>query len=334
MGNPVISVHVSRGGIVESKHRIHAVILSSDGRQLHSWGDMQSPVYPRSAIKALQALAFMELGGAEHFQFTDEEIAIMCASHNGEEKHTATVQAMMTKLGMHLHDFECGHHWPMRVQAGYALARAGQTPNNLHNNCSGKHAGMLALAKLMNADNRHYINIDHPVQQKIAQTMAQMCECDFEQAPWSPDGCSAPTWAIPLPNLALGFAKFADPAGLADNRKQACQKLFQAVVDNPFMVAGTERYCTDMMGVLGSRVFLKVGAEGVYIAAIPDLKLAIALKCEDGAARGAESVMTALLDLVGATDHVDSKNLVPYRQVTLKNWNGLRTGDITCVLPE
>jgi L-asparaginase II len=325
-----LSVKVMRGGIVESEHNIKAVVVSSDGEVVESWGDVDALVYPRSAIKAMQALAFIEMGGAEKFAFSDEEIAICCASHNGEPEHVATVQSMLDKLTSSETDFECGCHWPMRVESGYVLAGEGRKPNQLHNNCSGKHAGMLGLAKLLDVPSQGYIGIDHPVQQKISDTMAQMCEYDYSTAPWSPDGCSAPTWAMPLTNLALAFAKFASPEGLSAERQQACKTLYDAVVEHPFMVAGTERYCTDMMRVLQQRVFLKVGAEGVYIAAIPELKLAIALKCDDGAVRAAESVMTALLDHVGITSFVADDIMQGYRSVTLKNWEKRTTGAIVC----
>ncbi|MFQ3261771.1 asparaginase [Reinekea sp.] len=332
MSNPPIQVNVMRGGIIESAHQIKAIVVDSSGETVSSWGDMEPLVYPRSAIKALQALAFMERGGAQKYGFNEQEIAILCASHNGEKQHTETVQKMLAKLWLTPKDFECGHHWPMRAEAGYELASAGLTPNNLHNNCSGKHAGMLGLAKLLQADHKHYIDIEHAVQKTIAATMAEMCEIDFTNLPHSPDGCSAPTWAIPLYNLALGFAKFADPAMLTAERKTACNTLFGAVVSNPFMVAGTGRYCTEMMQALGQRVFLKVGAEGVYIAAIPDLKLAVALKCEDGAARGAESVMTAILERIGATDHISEDAVAKFKRVRLTNWNKLETGEIISTL--
>lgn len=332
MANPSIKVNVTRGSIVESQHQINAIIVSSSGDIVSSWGDIEPLVYPRSSIKALQALAFMERGGAEKYDFNEQEIAILCASHNGEKQHTETVQKMLAKLWLTPKDFECGHQWPMRAEAGYELAGAGLMPNNLHNNCSGKHAGMLGLAKLLQVDHKRYIDIDHAVQQTIADTMAEMCEIDFANLPHSPDGCSAPTWAMPLYNLALGFAKFADPSALAPKRQHACEVLFRSVVSHPFMVAGTQRYCTDMMKTLGDRVFLKVGAEGVYIAAIPDLKLAVALKCEDGAARGAESVMTALLEHVGATDHIDGQLLDQYKRVSIENRNKMITGEIFSLL--
>lgn len=332
MRHKEIVVEVSRGGIVESKHKIRAVIVSSSGELLDSWGDVVTPVYPRSAIKAMQVLSLVEMGGAEKFGFTEEEIAICCASHNGEEQHVNTVQAMLDKLSFTLKDFECGVHWPMRVESGYQLAGKGLEPNALHNNCSGKHVGMLALAKVLGVSPQGYIDIDHAVQRQIAKTMAEMCEYDYAKASWSPDGCSAPTWAIPLPNLALAFAKFADPSSLSTSKQQACKTIFDAVVKHPFMVAGTERYCTEMMQILGDKAFLKVGAEGVYIAAIPSLKIAIALKCEDGAFRAAESVMTALLDYVGITEDIPDEALASYRSVVLKNWNQLHTGTIECDL--
>jgi L-asparaginase II len=332
MQHDSLSVQVTRGGIVESEHSIKAVIVSSTGEVVESWGDVDSLVYPRSAIKAMQALAFIEMGGAKQFAFDDEEIAICCASHSGEPKHVATVQSMLDKLALSETDFECGCHWPMRAETSYQLAGEGKTPTQLHNNCSGKHAGMLGLAKLLGSSPRGYIEVDHPVQQKIASTMAQMCEYDYSTAPWSPDGCSAPTWAMPLTNLALAFAKFSCPQGLAPERQLACKSLYDAVVKHPFMVAGTERYCTDMMTLLQQRVFLKLGAEGVYVAAIPELKLGIALKCDDGAIRAAESAMTALLDHVGITNFVSDEKMNNYRSVTLKNWEKRITGEITCAL--
>ena len=180
-----------RGDIIESEHNIKAVIVSSAGEILESWGGVEKLVYPRSAIKAMQALAFIEMGGAKQFAFREEEIAICCASHSGEPEHVATVQSMLDKLALSETDFECGFHWPSHAESSYALAGKGDTPNQLYNNCSGKHAAMLGLAKLLNVAPQGYISIGHPVQQKIADTMAQMCEYDYTTAPWSPDGSGA-----------------------------------------------------------------------------------------------------------------------------------------------
>lgn len=334
MLNDPINVYVTRGGITESQHELTAVVVNSEGEVLEQWGDVTKPVYPRSAIKALQALPMVERGGAERFGFSDKELALCCASHNGEPDHVATAQSMLEKVSCNETHYECGRQWPMRPEAGYALAAAGQTPDQRHNNCSGKHAGMLALAQLLGADTQGYIQADHPVQQTIRETFEQMCDINLTTAPVSPDGCSAPTWAMPLTALALGFARFADPSRLTPQRAHACRTLYRAVVTHPFMVAGTDRYCTDMMSVLNDRVFLKVGAEGVYVAAIPDQKLAIALKCEDGAKRAAERLMTALLDRYGVTQTIADDLMVPFRVPEIRNWNGLLTGVVTCELDE
>lgn len=327
-----IDVQVSRGNHIESRHQIKAVIVSSSGEVLDSWGDVEQVVYPRSAIKAMQVLCFIELGGHEKFNLTPAEIAILCASHNAEPKHVATVESILDKIELSESDFECGSHWPIREETSHQLAAQGEQPNQLHNNCSGKHAGMLALASVLGESHRGYINVDHPVQLHIAQVMAEMCEVDYNKADWSPDGCSAPTWAIPLTQLALAFAKFADPILLAPKRQRACRTIYQAVVDNPFMVAGTERYNTELMEFFGDRVFLKGGAEGVYISAIPELKLAIALKCIDGASRAAESAMTALLDHVGIGRTIADTRLDSYRRVDVNNYSKMKSGAITCQL--
>lgn len=333
MQYPDIHVQVTRGGITESEHRIRAVIVSSDGNIVDQWGDVSSPVYPRSAIKGLQVLAFVERGGVERFGFTEAELALCCASHNGEPEHVAAAQSMLDKLQCSEADYECGTHWPMRLETACELAHEQHSPDQRHNNCSGKHAGMLGLAKLLEVNPNGYIQNDHPVQQTIAATMSQMCGIDMSEAPHSPDGCSAPTWAIPLTNLALGFARFADPSALVAQRANACQQIYHAAVTHPFMVAGTDRYCSTMMSVLRERAFLKVGAEGVYIAAIPSLKLAIAMKCDDGASRAVEVVMTALLDKLGITEGIDDTRLNTLRAPEIRNRNNMLTGTLQCELP-
>lgn len=334
MQHSEIRVQVTRGGITESEHRVNAAIVTSDGNVIDSWGDIETAVYPRSAIKGLQAIAFVERGGPAKFNFTKAELALCCASHNGEPEHVNAAESMLKKLNLAEANYECGHHWPMYAEAAYELARGQAKPDQRHNNCSGKHAGMLGLANLLEVSAQGYIQQDHPVQLAIRTTMSEICDVDMTDAPVSPDGCSAPTWAIPLKNLAYGFARFADPTGLSPERSTACHQLYDAVVENPFMVAGTERYCTRMMNILGKRAFIKVGAEGVYIAAIPELKLAIAMKCEDGAVRAVERVMTALLERLGLFEDLDDSELEKLKQPIIKNWNGFETGSITCEVAE
>jgi L-asparaginase II len=317
--NPVL-VEVIRGDAVESVHRGRAVIVRSSGETLWSVGDVNALTYPRSAIKAFQALPMVASGAANAFGFTPAELALTCASHNGESFHTETALGMLAKLGLEEPALECGHHWPMGQQALIDLAWQHQQPGAQHNNCSGKHAGMLALARHMGWDTQGYIEVDHPVQVAIRECIETCCDTQLDGVPMAPDGCSVPTWAMPLKNLALGFARFGDPDQLPGNYQQAAHQLYDAAVSEPMMVAGTGRYCSEVMADLTGRAFLKVGAEGVYIAAIPELNVGIALKMDTGSAPAAEMAMTAILGRLGLP--VSAARKVP----EIRNWNGRLTG--------
>ena len=291
-------------------------------------GDITRPVYPRSAIKAFQALPVLETGAAREYGFTREEIALCCASHGGEPLHVRTAQAMLDKLALGEADLECGTHWPSHEDSARALAAAGSVPDQRHNNCSGKHAGMLAVARKLGTDTKGYCDITHPVQQRILGTMEAMCGISLGQASRERDGCSVPTWAIPLENAAYGFARFGAPDDLPEGRASACREILAAVADHPFMVAGSGGWCTDVMAVLGRRAFVKYGAEGVYCAALPDYGLGVALKCEDGAKRGAELMLAALLRHIGVIEDRDMEALARFLAVPLQNRNGFRVGEI------
>lgn len=317
--NPVL-VQVVRGNAVESTHRGRAVIVRSSGETLWSVGDVNALTYPRSSIKAFQALPMVASGAARAFGFTPAELALTCASHNGEAIHTETALAMLAKLNLDEPALECGWHWPMQQQALIDLAWQQQTPGARHNNCSGKHAGMLALAQHMGWETRGYIEVDHPVQVAIRECIENCCDTKLEGMPVAPDGCSAPTWAMPLKSLALGFARFADPDQLPAMYQQAAIQLYDAVVSEPMMVAGTGRYCSEVMAELKDRAFLKVGAEGVYIAAIPELNAGIALKMDTGSAPAAETALSAILGRLGLP--VGDTRMAP----EIRNWNQRLTG--------
>lgn len=317
--NPVL-VEVVRGDAVESTHRGRAVIVRSSGETLWSVGDVNALTYPRSAIKALQALPMVASGAASAFGFTAAELALTCASHNGEALHTDTALAMLEKLALGEPALECGEHWPMQQQALIDLAWQQQKPGARHNNCSGKHVGMLAFARQMGWDTRGYIEVDHPVQIAIRECIESCCDARLDGAPRAPDGCSAPTWAMPLKSLALGFARFGDPDQLPGLYQQAALQLYDAAVSEPAMVAGTGRYCSEVMTELGGRAFLKVGAEGVYIAAIPELKAGIAVKMDTGSAPAAETALTAILARLGLP--VGEPRMAP----EIRNWNQRLTG--------
>ncbi|MBP6676212.1 MAG: asparaginase [Vitreoscilla sp.] len=341
MSNPVL-VLAERGGAVESFHRGALAIVDAAGAVHTELGDIDRPVFPRSAVKALQALPLLASGAAERFKLTDEQIALACASHGGEPAHAATAAAMLAQAGLDATALECGAHWPGFDGALRALAREGGEPGALHNNCSGKHAGFVCLGCLMAASAGHdarafvhgYVKPDHPVMREVTAALQAATGFDLAHAPVGTDGCSIPTYAIPLRRLALGFARLATGQGMSAGHAMAAQRIRQAVARAPFMVAGTGRFDTRVMQHFGERVFCKVGAEGVYCAALPGLGLGLALKMDDGnTARAAEVVMATVVDALVAHGPADAEALAPLTRVLLKNWNGIEVGHLTAAEP-
>lgn len=328
--NPV-SVEVTRGGVVESRHRGSVAVVNITGDLMIGWGDVKAPVFPRSAIKGLQAIPVVESGAADAAGFSDEEVSLMCASHGGEPRHADTAQSMLGKIGLGEGDLECGPHWPSHEDSARKLAVSGSTPTQLHNNCSGKHSGMLALAKKLGAPTGGYTKVTHPVQQSVLGILEFMAGYDLTGAARGIDGCSVPTWAIPLENLAYAFARFGDPKDLPEPRQKAVNRIRNAVLAHPFMVAGTDRYCTEMMELLNGRVFLKTGAEGVFCGTIPEMGIGIALKCDDGATRGAEVMMTTVLKKIGAIGPNEAEAAERFLTVPIENRNNLHTGDVFAI---
>lgn len=320
MTNPVIA-EVTRGDIVESRHRGAFAVVDATGHVVAAEGGIAAAVYPRSAVKAFQCLPLIESGAADRFGFTAEEIALCCASHNGEPAHLRVARAMLEKAGNAEAHYECGAHWPYHEDSRLALIRAGGSPEQVHNNCSGKHAGMLALARQLKADPHGYAEPDHPVQRLIASTMGKFCDIDLDAQPVGRDGCSVPTWAIPLRNLALGFARFTDP------ENAAARRIIAAVRAHPFMVGGSGDFDTLIMEAV-PRLFIKTGAEGVYCAAIPHARLGIALKIDDGAARAAEVAIAAVLSGLDVWTAEEKAALERFRHHELHNWRTFDVGEV------
>ncbi len=295
MADPVL-VEVTRGPVVESRHRGAIAVVDATGRHVAAIGDVKQPVFPRSAIKALQALPLVESGAADRYGFGLPELALACSSHNGEPRHVAAATAMLAAAGRGAADLECGPQMPSAEAAARALIRAGTEPGAIHNNCSGKHAGFICFACHTGLDPAGYVEPGHPVQREIAATLSAMTDTVLDERNRGVDGCSIPTYAIPLEKLALAFARFTTGDGLAPARARAAKRLADACIAEPWMVAGTGRFCTDILQTYASRVFAKDGAEGVYCAAFPELGLGVALKCDDGAGRAADSAIAAVID--------------------------------------
>ncbi len=320
MTNPIIA-EVYRGSMVESRHRGAFAVVDASGATRAETGDIQTPIFPRSAIKAFQCLPLIKSGAAQHFGLNDEEIALCCSSHNGEAEHVRVARSILEKCGATEDAYECGAHMPGSKDATYELVRKGKPPSQVHNFCSGKHAGMIALAKHLNISVKDYVKPDHPVQKMVVETLARYCEVDMALAPVAIDGCSVPTWAIPLRNTALGFAK------LCDDKNPAATWIIKSVRAHPFMIAGTDRFDSKIMQAV-PRLFIKLGAEGLFCGCIPHAGLGFALKCDDGAYRGAEVAAAQMLEKLDIWTVDEKQALHRFTQEPLENWRKISVGQV------
>lgn len=327
MDNPIL-VEVTRGALVESRHAGALAVVDADGASMLALGDVECRVFPRSAVKALQALPLVSSGIADKFGLTDAEIALACASHSGEPEHVRTAAAMLAKAGQTDGCLECGTHWPMGDAASRALAAEHGRPGPLHNNCSGKHAGFVCLACGLDEAPKGYVMPGHRVQQVVRAALEDVTGASHGEDVRGVDGCSIPTYAVPLTALAYGFAKFGTGTGISYGCVAAAKRIRSAVAAHPFMVAGTGRFDTRLMEALGSRVFVKTGAEGVHCAVLPEVGLGIAIKCDDGAKRAAEVTMATLIRRLIPLEGKERAVVDALADQKLVNWNGIEVGEV------
>jgi L-asparaginase II len=288
MTNPIL-VEVTRGGLVESIHRGSVAVADADGRIVYALGDLDSPVYPRSSLKPIQALPLIESGAADAFGLGDAEIALACASHSGEPMHTERVAAWLARIGCVESDLACGPHPSRYEPVVEAMIKRGEAPTRIHNNCSGKHTGFLTLARHWDIATAGYERHDHPVQRAVAKTLAELAGVS-DDLPWGIDGCAAPNYALPLAALARAFAKLTASRG---------QRVVGAMTAHPELVSGTGRTCAILMRSAGGAAAVKTGAEGFFAGIVPGQGLGIAIKIDDGAGRAADTVMAAMLAKYG-----------------------------------
>lgn len=329
--NPVL-VEAWRGGAVESVHRGALAVVDADGALVAALGDIQRPVFPRSAVKLLQALPLVASGAADRWGLTDAELALACASHGGEVLHTTTALSMLAKAGLDAQVLECGCHWPYNEGAARALAAAGEQPSALHNNCSGKHAGFACLGALRASGDargwlRGYVHPEHALMREITAAIGAATGADLGHAPVGTDGCSIPTYAQPLKSLALGYARVGTGIGLARDEARAAVRLRCAVAAEPLLAAGSGRFDSRVGERLRERVYCKVGAEGVYCGSFPERGFGIAIKMDDGnTARAVEVVMAAAIEALLPLDEADAAFLRGLSDARISNWNGLVVG--------
>lgn len=316
-------IELWRNGMPESSHAGHAVIFGPGGIEA-AWGDPAAVIFPRSSCKMLQALPLLESGAAAAAGLTEAQLALACASHNGAAIHTDAVAAWLAALSLGEGDLRCGAHMPQDKAANKALTCSDTAPCQLHNNCSGKHAGFLTLTRHLGAG-PEYVELDHPVQRAVKTAFEEVTQ--ETSAGFGIDGCSAPNFACTLTGLAraMQFFATANPEGSA--REAAASRLTRAMTAFPELVAGEGRACTELMRAMNGRVAVKTGAEAVFVAILPEQKRGIALKITDGATRASEAAITTLLIRLGALDRahpvVDRLLTGPQR-----NWRGLITGEM------
>ncbi len=295
-GEPIPMVEVWRGDRVESLHRGHAVVTDARGGINASFGDPGRVIYPRSSCKMVQALPLIETGAADAFGLGSEELALACASHQGSALHVTAVSRWLDRLGLGEADLRCGPQKPADGKTAHQRASRGDPVGQLHNNCSGKHAGFLTL-------NRHlgggpeYIEPDHPVQLLVRDAFEGMTGEEISGI--AIDGCSAPNFATSLKSLATAMARMADRSQLSPRRASAAEQLLSAMADHPQLIGGTGRACTELGTALEGRSIVKVGAEGVFVAILQESGLGVALKIEDGGRRAAEAAIAGLLVRLG-----------------------------------
>lgn len=325
-----IEIVAKRGGAVESLHRVHAVVAGPDGNATHVFGDADRVIFPRSSLKAMQSLPLVETGAADAFGCQPPELALACASHEGETAHVVNVQKWLTRLDLDMNSLACGPQWPRREDDHAVLIRAEQIPGRAHNNCSGKHSGMLTVARHLDEAVTGYVDVSHGIQRRIFQVIEELSDYDLAGAAVGIDGCSAPNPALPLKSLAVAAARYAeaDASRLGSVRATACARMMSAMRQAPDMVGGTERFDTDLIRVMDGRALSKTGAEGVYVIYLPELKLGVALKAEDGASRASTAAVWSVLERLGLLSSRVEAALGKHCRPDIRNWDGLVTGSI------
>lgn len=328
MLNATPLINVTRGSLTECIHRGHVAVVNAAGQLLYSAGNPHYRTYARSTAKLLQVLPLFETGAAQHYRFTPAEIAVMCASHNGEPEHTEAVQSILSKLHLDQDALLCGIHEPYHRPTRRHMLAAKEAATTLHNNCSGKHAAMLALARYNNHALTAYNEPDHPVQQMIIETIAAMAQVKKDQIGIGIDGCGVPVFALHLNELALAYARLGVSDMHATERATACQQIIAALAQHPFLIAGSDRFDTRLIEITAGRIIGKMGAEGVFAVTIPSLGIGIALKIEDGSERALYPAVVETLKQLSVLNEAELAQLSSFHTPPILNRNGVKVGAI------
>ena len=324
MSSSSFLVEATRGALAESIHPVSVAVVDRDGRMVASAGDPERVTWWRSAAKPFQALPLLEDGVADRHGLTTEDLALACASHSSEPAHLEAVDRFMARAGVAESELACGIHPPISAEVARAVTAAGTVMTPRWSNCSGKHTGMVALARHHGWEVAGYQEASHPLQQRIIEGISRWTGVAPNDIATAPDGCTAACFALPLQAMALGYARYVS-SDAAEPRR-----ILAAMMGHPFLVAGTGRLCTDLMTAWPGRVVAKVGAEGVYSAGLPELGLGLSLKVEDGHAPSAPialmEVLRQLLERVAPIADYPFDALEPHRHLDIVNTREAVTG--------
>jgi L-asparaginase II len=327
-----ILARVIRGETVESIHRGHLIVVDGEGCEVARIGDPLTRTFFRSSSKPFQAIPLLTSGAAERFGFLENEIALACASHSGEPMHVEIAERMLRKINLTEADLRCGAHVPFNERRAAEMARAGEEPTQLHNNCSGKHAAMLALARHIGADVKTYDRLENPVQQQILETVALFTETDAAEIGIGIDGCAAPNFALTLSGMAKSFARLVlPPENLDPELREACRRIVTAMLEYPELIGGSERLDTILMQAARGKFVSKIGADGVWLCGVlpsPQWKkgLGIALKVEDGDDKRARPPIA--IEVLRRLGLFEAKTLTEYSPLPIKNRRGDAVGRV------
>ncbi len=325
--NPIL-VEVRRGGVLESFHRGVVCVVDAQGEIIFSKGDIEQISYPRSAMKLFQHIPLISSGIHKVFEFSSKEISIMCGSHNGENQHQEVVYSILDKLGLNESHLKCGAQKPTLKSDYEELIRTGKPEMQVHNNCSGKHAGFLALCKKKGYDIESYLEFDHKLQKEIRKTVSVYYEVDENDLITGIDGCSAPTFAMPVKNMAIAFKNLCNPnSNITKVQYKASQVILESIKKHPEMLAGTNRYCTDLIKVTEGRIIGKTGADGIYSLVIPSEGIGITVKIDDGKMGPQYQVVQEILKINGWVSQKEYNKLEEYRKIELRNFSGKVVGE-------
>lgn len=319
---------VVRGGVVDCVHRGRIVVVDRDGKILYQAGDASSVAFLRSTAKPFQAAAIVESGAAKHFHFTAPELALSAGSHSGTTDHLEILHGMMYKVGVDADDLLCGVSAPLDASAHDQLLMSGGHASTLTHNCSGKHVAMLAACKTNNWDIKHYVDREHPLQTRILQLLALTCRIESRQIQLATDGCSVPTFGLPMVNIALGCARM----GLSVHQDNALGQIAKAMQAHPLVFSGAGRYDAVLVQATQGRLIAKGGAEGLVGIGVPERGVGIAMKISDGSQRAMIPVLSSVLrqlDLISASEQTAIERAMPSAVLTNA---GVQAGEIVSLL--